>query len=116
MRFLSTGRTQVRSIKCCILFDPSDGAICHTHRVVTLDGADETPKEQIEKRTLKLAKELGLEVKKLQVLHINANDIEPGKQYAVNPTTHRLVEVDKEKKDPIVDVDKGKKNPTQSVK
>jgi hypothetical protein len=100
MRFLSTGRTQVRSIKYCVLFDPSDGAIRHTHRVVTLDGADETPKEQIEKRTLKFARELGLEVKKLQVLHINANDIEPGKQYAVNPATRCLVEVDKRKKNP----------------
>ena len=105
MRFLSTGRTQIRSIMYCVLFDPSDGAIRHTHRVVTLDGADETPKEQIEKRTLELAKELGLEIKKLQVLHIKANDIEPGKQYAVNPATRCLVEIDK-----------GKKNPTQYIK
>ena len=104
MKFLSTGRTQVRSIKCCILFDPSDGEIRHTHRVVTLDGADETPKDQVEKRTIKLAEELGLEVKKLQMLHVNADDIEPGKQYTVNPATHCLAEVDIKKKNSTRDI------------
>jgi hypothetical protein len=109
MKFLSTGRAQVRSVKFCVLFDPSDGAIRHTQRVVTLDGADETPEEQIEKRTLMLATELGLEVKKLKVLHFDAEDIEPGKRYAVNPATGRLVEVERREKDPTQYVKKAAK-------
>ena len=112
MRFLSTGRTQVRSTKYCILFDPSDGAIRHTHCVATLDGADETPKEQIEKRTLKLAKELGLEVKKLQVLHADGSEIEPDTQYTVNPATGRLVKIDEGQKSPTLSVKKKAKRLT----
>jgi len=93
MTFLSTGRTQVRSIKVCILFDPSDGTIHHTHRVVTMEGADETPEQLIEQRTLQLAKELGVEVAKLQLLHVDAGSMEPNKRYAVDPRRRSLVAV-----------------------
>lgn len=95
MEFLSTGRTQVRSVKCCVLFDPSDGAIHHVHRVVTIEGADDTPEQLIEQRTLQLAKELGLEVARLQLLHVDPHSIEPNKQYAVDPSRRCLVAVER---------------------
>src|SRR5262249_55516551 len=39
VNFITTGKAQVRSVKCCVLFDPKDGAILHMHRVVTMEGA-----------------------------------------------------------------------------
>ena len=60
MKFTSTGKASVRSDAVCILFDPIDGAIRYVHRVVTLDGAEETPTPAIEKRALQLAEESGL--------------------------------------------------------
>jgi len=95
MTFLSTGGTQVRSVKCCVLFDPSDGAIHHVHRVVTMEGADETPEQLIEKRTLQLAKELGVEVAQLQLLHVDAHSIEPNQQYVVDLSKRCLVAVER---------------------
>jgi hypothetical protein len=95
MRFLSTGRSQVRSVKCCVLFDPSDGAIHHVHRVVTMEGADETPEHLIEQRTLQLAKELGLEVTGLQLLHVDPHSLEPNKQYQVDLSRRCLVAVER---------------------
>jgi hypothetical protein len=91
MQFLSTGRTKVRSVKCCILFDPADGAIRHVHRVVTMEGADEIAEHLIEKRTLQLAKELGVDVSGLDLLHVDACSIEPHFQYAVDPKKRCLV-------------------------
>lgn len=95
MTFQSTGRAQVRSEKCCVLFDPSDGAIRHVHRVVTMEGADETPEQIIEKRTLQLAKELGVEVAQLQLLHVDPRSIEPGQQYVVDPAKRCLMAVER---------------------
>ena len=91
MSFLSTGRTQIRSVKCCVLFDPSDGVIHHVHRVVTMEGADETPEQLIEERTFQLAKELGVEVAQLQLLHVDEHSIEPNKQYVVDLSKRCLV-------------------------
>jgi len=68
MEFNTTGRSQVRSVKCCVLYDPKDGAIFHTHRVVTMDGAAETPDHLVEERTRQLAKGLGLDVGSLELL------------------------------------------------
>lgn len=95
MNFTSTGRARVQSVKCCVLYDAADGSIRYTHRVVTMEGADETPEEQMEQRTRHLAKELGLEVKTLHALHVNAHDIEPNKRYAVDPRKRCLVAVER---------------------
>ena len=93
MKFTSTGKTQIRSEKCCVLFDPSDGTIHHVHRVVTMEGAEETPKHAIEKRAHHLAREFGLEIAKLQALHVDGSKIEPNTMYAVDTGKRCLVEV-----------------------
>lgn len=85
MTFVTTGRSQVRSVKCCILFNPKDGAILHTHRVVTMEGAAETPDHLVEERTRKLAKGFGLDVSSLELLHVDATLIQPGVKYTVDP-------------------------------
>lgn len=95
MTFQTTGRTRVRSIKCCVLFDPADGTIRHTHRIVTMEGADETPEPMIEERTRLLAREFGIEVDRLQLLHVDSQGIESNKHYKVDPRNRRLVAVDR---------------------
>lgn len=90
MMFQSTGGIQERSVKCCVLFDPSDGSIHHVHSVVTMDGADETPEDTIEERTLQLAKELGVDVGQMHLIHVDPHSIEPNKQYAVDLSKHCL--------------------------
>lgn len=93
MDFKTTGRARVQSVKCCVLFDPADGEILHTHRVVTMDGAAEVSEREVEKRTLELAKGFGLKVAKLRSLHVDAGAFEAGKRYAVDPKSKRLVAV-----------------------
>src|SRR5262245_37319542 len=91
MNFTATGRSQVRSVKCCVLFDPKDGAILHTHHVVTMEGAAETPDHLVEDRARQLAKGFGLDVASLEALHVDAKLIEPGVQYAVDPGKRCLI-------------------------
>jgi hypothetical protein len=91
MNFMGTGKSQVRSVKCCVLFDPKDGSILHTHRVVTMDGAAETPDQLVEERTRQLAKELGLDAASLELLHIDPKLIEPGVIYKVDRRKRSLI-------------------------
>ena len=95
MIFQSTGNAKVQSIRCCVLFDPKDGSIRHTNRVITLEGATTTSKEQMEQRTFRLAASFGLDTKKLRPLHVNHEDIAPGHRYKVDTKTRSLTEIKK---------------------
>jgi hypothetical protein len=89
--FTTTGKSKVRSVQCCVLFDPRNGAILHTHRVVTMEGAAETPDHLVEERTRQLAKGLGLDVASLELLHVDAADMQPGVRYTVDPRKRCLI-------------------------
>jgi hypothetical protein len=91
MNFVTSGRSQVRSVKCCILFDPKDGAVVHTHRVVTMEGADETPDHLVEERARHLARGLGLDVSSLELLQVDPKTMQPGVKYKVDRHKRRLV-------------------------
>jgi hypothetical protein len=91
MNFNTTGRSHVRSVQCCVLFDPKDGTIVHTHRVVTMDGAAETPAHLVEERTRQLASGLGLDVAYLELLHVDERDIQPGVNYRVDQSKRCLI-------------------------
>jgi hypothetical protein len=91
MNFTSTGSSQVRSVKCCVLFNPKDGAILHMHRVVTMEGAADTPDEVVAERTRQLAKGFGLDVASLELLHVDANLLQPDVKYTVDLDKRSLI-------------------------
>jgi hypothetical protein len=62
---------------------------------VTIDGADETPEHLIEQRTLQLAKGLGVDVSQAQLLHVDARNIDPDKQYRVDPGKRCLIALER---------------------
>lgn len=94
MNFQTTGNTKIRSLKCCVLFDPADGVIHHVHRVVTMEGAQETSESELEARTLHLAKRKGLDTGRLQVLHVDPAVLARG-HHRVDPATRTLVPPEK---------------------
>jgi len=67
-----------------VLFDPKDGKIAHTHRVLTMEGAAETPDHLVEERARYLAKGLGLDVSSLELIHVDAKEMRPGVIYRVD--------------------------------
>jgi len=94
MHFETTGKGKVQSVQCCLLFDAKDGAIRHMHHVVTLDGAEETPEADVEKRAFRLAADLGLEVNGLRPLHLDPEVVKPGTKYKVDPESRKLLPVE----------------------
>jgi hypothetical protein len=95
MNFQSAGTAKVKSIRCCVLFDPKDGSIRHVNRVITMEGAVTTSEKEMEQRTLRLAASLGLETKRLQTLHVNHEAFIPGRHYKVLTKTRSLTEIGK---------------------
>ena len=91
MNFVSTRKEQIQSVKCCVLFNPKDGSIQHVHRVVTLVGAEETPDAVIERRTLQLAREMGLQATEAQLLHVDEKTIQTDRHYVVDVQKRVLV-------------------------
>ena len=91
MNFISTGMSKVRSVKCCVLFDPKDGTIKYMHDVVTMEGAAETPDHLVEERTRQLAKGFGLDVASLELLHVDTKAMLPGVRYTVDPGKRCLI-------------------------
>jgi hypothetical protein len=91
--FHTTGNFEVKSVKCCVLYDPSNGEIRHVHRIVTMDSAYETSTKDLEERTLKMASELGTNITSMKLLHIDEKMIESGKKYKVDVNNQRLVEI-----------------------
>jgi hypothetical protein len=91
MNVMSSGAPRVLSEKCCVLFDPKDGAILHVHRVVTMEGAAETPDHLLEARARQLAKGFGLDVASLELLHVDPTVIQPGVKYTVDQGKRCLI-------------------------
>jgi hypothetical protein len=94
--FQTTGNSKVKSVKCCILYDPANGEIYHVHRIVTMDNAYETTTKDLEERTLKLASEHGINITSMKLLHIDERMIESGKKYKVDVNNQRLEEIKEE--------------------
>ena len=91
MNFHTTGSAKVKSISACLLFDPTDGTIQHLHRVVTIEGAPDTTKADLEAQTLKLAKDMGLDTARLHVLHVDEKALDEPAHYTVDPKARTLV-------------------------
>ena len=91
MQFQTTGSRKVNSIRCCVVFNPADGKIEHIHRVVTMDGARGSSEKEAEARTRYLAKSLGLNVDKLEIIHVDSQALVPGLQFSVDLKSRKLV-------------------------
>ena len=95
MNSITTGKPEVRSIMCCVLFDSSDGTIRHTHQIVNMEGVEEPSEDQVEKRARQLAKELAVDITNLHALHVDVSSIKPGMKYAVDPNKRCLVALER---------------------
>jgi hypothetical protein len=92
MHFAGTEKDQVRSVKCCVVYDSKSGAIHHVHRIATMEGGYETPDDRVEARTLEVAAELGIDKATVRTLRVEPNQLKPGASYSVDVGTHSLVE------------------------
>lgn len=81
----------MQSVQCCVVFDPTDGEIHHIHDVVTFEGGEAVSDYEVEQRALGLAAERGLDSSTLKTIHVDPEQLEPGRRYAVDPDRSALV-------------------------
>jgi hypothetical protein len=91
MQHVTRGTPGVVSLRGCALYDRADGAIRHMHRVATLEGAEETGAEEMEARMRAIAAECGIDEGRLEAIHFDPAELEPGQRYQVDPETKRMV-------------------------
>ena len=82
------------SEQTCVLYDPRDGRIVHTHRVVTLPGGRKVTNEEVEARTKEIAKQTGHDISGLHAMHFAANAYDASAVYRVDVTTKKLVKLE----------------------
>ncbi len=75
---------RVQSVQTCVVFDPTDGTIQHIHDVVTLEGAEAVSNYEVEQRALTLAADRGLDSSTLKTIHVDPEELEPSRRYAVD--------------------------------
>jgi hypothetical protein len=74
----------------CVLYDPADGSIVHTHTVVRFDrGSVPSPRELETEARASLAKQPNHR-DGLQVLHVKTDDLMPEGEFKVHPTAGTL--------------------------
>jgi hypothetical protein len=91
MKFQTTGKAQVHSVKCVVVFDRVDGKIRHVHHSVTLEGGRETPERDLQTRALALAVKRGLDPATVDVVQVEPDAIQPGTRYRVDVKKRSLV-------------------------
>jgi hypothetical protein len=77
----------------CVLYNPSNGRVVHTHRVLDFTGAKKTGKEHVEARCLTIAKKLGHATDKLKTLHVPHEKFKDTTPYKVDVKAGKLVEI-----------------------
>lgn len=90
----SSSTEGIRSVKTYAVYN-AEGTIVHAHSVVTIEGADETPDEEIERRALELAAMHVDDADSLRTLRVDQAELERGVRYRVDPETDSLQPLEK---------------------
>jgi hypothetical protein len=96
----------VRSVKACVVFDSATGEVQHVHQVVTMEGAEETPDDDVMLRALSLARERlesGIALPgeqavravegKLEALQVDPSQLDIARPHRVDLQTRSLVPI-----------------------
>jgi len=69
------------------------GRIHHIHQTTILEGGRVPDDHEMEQMALDVARVRGLRTDHLSALHIEAHELDPHKNYAVDPHARRLIEL-----------------------
>jgi hypothetical protein len=89
----SDQRFEPESVQSRVLYDNETGEIVYAHQVVTMRGAAQTSDEDVDARIRELAAEFGIEAGGVELLRVDADEIDPGAQYRVDTTAGKLVRI-----------------------
>jgi hypothetical protein len=80
------------SHKVCVIYDPANGGVIHTHEVLTFPGGRQVTDADAEAEALALlARRTGKDVSGLGVLHVPCGEYQRGVRYRVELPSRRLI-------------------------
>ena len=88
--FRSTDGLGIRSLKSCLFFDPVTGKIRYAYHVLTVEGADETPDDEIMRLARTGATERGNEPARLDAMLIDSKSLLIGSSSRRGITGYRV--------------------------
>ena len=83
------------SNKFCVLYDPRDGRIVHTHNVITMPGGQDVTDEELEERARDRAQRAGHDISGLSALRVAAEDCDGSSQYRVDLAQKKLQKLER---------------------
>jgi hypothetical protein len=83
------------SEKVCVLYDPQDGRILHTHRVIRMPGGQDSTDEEIAAQAKDCAKRAGRDISVLNTLRVAAEDHDGSSHYRVDLTNMKLQKLER---------------------
>jgi hypothetical protein len=83
------------SDKVCVLYDPRDGRIVHTHRVLTMPGGQEVSDTELEARAKDRANHMKRDLRGLATLSFKGEECDGSSRYRVDLTTKKLTKLDR---------------------
>lgn len=104
-----TAGAAVHSVKACVVFDAATGAVHHVHRVVTMEGAQETPDDEMKRDALRYAADrlksgVALPGRRtasparhpeLEALHVDPEKVDLNRPHRVDPRTRTLIPIER---------------------
>jgi hypothetical protein len=91
----------VETQKICVLYDPMEGRVVHTHMVVSLPGGRAFSDDEVEARARERASDAGLDVDGLRALKVAADAYDNSEVYVVDTATAQLRKLERPKVDRI---------------
>jgi hypothetical protein len=88
---------KLEQAKICILYDPKDGRIVHTHEVVTFPGGRKVNDEEVKARAFKNATVSGKRTSKLKALHVSPEDFDRTSTYTVDLKSLALIKHERQR-------------------
>jgi hypothetical protein len=80
------------SHKICVIYDPANGGVIHTHEVLTFPGGRQvTDADAAAEALALLARRTGKDVSGFGVLHVPCGEYQRGVRYRVELPTRRLI-------------------------
>ena len=80
------------SHQICMIYDPADGRVAHTHEALTYPGGSELTASSVEAEALAvLARGMRTDVSGLRSLHVQPSEYQRGTRYRIELPSRRLI-------------------------
>jgi hypothetical protein len=82
--------------KVCVIYDPRDGRVVHTHAAITMPGGHEFSEAEVEASARDRAQRVGHDLAGLEVLSVADEECDGSSAYRVDLTEMKLSKIERQ--------------------